>query len=236
MIIPTPTQVCILGRTNSALIERALDEIEGDAEIMVHFAATSRIEKWNPRIPYHFQDLLDVLALFEGNTAAIRGHYFRQFESWAEFMVFVEAGDQELKYLSRIVEKFGARLRGALARLEQASCAPDAADLFLSTAHRAKGLEWDIVELLGDFADPAELETMISDPNTPAESRRELLEEANLLYVAVTRARRQVALPEPLRRWLNTPSTAGGADTSAVGTTSRSTKEQPGARGPASRT
>ncbi len=54
------------------------------------------------------------------------------------------------------------------------------ADITVSTAHRSKGLEWPVVILDEDFAD-------IIDPLMPEDERKD---ETNLLYVAVTRARK----------------------------------------------
>lgn len=58
------------------------------------------------------------------------------------------------------------------------------ADITVSTAHRSKGLEWPVVILDEDFAD-------ITDPLMPEDERRD---ETNLLYVAVTRARKTLVL------------------------------------------
>jgi DNA helicase II / ATP-dependent DNA helicase PcrA len=64
--------------------------------------------------------------------------------------------------------------------------------LVLSTVHSAKGLEWDAVHLLGVY-----------DGNFPAclsaGSSDEIDEERRLLYVAMTRARRSLALYVPTR-------------------------------------
>ena len=68
-----------------------------------------------------------------------------------------------------------------------ASEAEDERPLTLSTIHSAKGLEWDEVYLLG-----------VADGSLPDArsmgNEEELEEERRLLYVAVTRARRQLAL------------------------------------------
>ena len=60
------------------------------------------------------------------------------------------------------------------------------AQVTVSTAHRSKGLEWPVVILNEDFCD-------ITDPLLSDEERRD---ETNLLYVAVTRARKQLVLNE----------------------------------------
>ncbi|EMJ2324923.1 ATP-binding domain-containing protein, partial [Salmonella enterica] len=63
------------------------------------------------------------------------------------------------------------------------------ADVTVCTAHRSKGLEWDVVALYDDFAD-------ILDPDMPVDRRDD---ELNLLYVAATRARR-LLVPDPVIR------------------------------------
>ena len=66
----------------------------------------------------------------------------------------------------------------------------------LATLHSAKGLEWDTVFLIG-----------LSDgylPITYAKTERAVEEERRLLYVGITRARRQLHLS-----WTSRPSGRG---------------------------
>ena len=64
--------------------------------------------------------------------------------------------------------------------------------LTLSTVHSAKGLEWDSVHVIGlvDGAFPSDMALT---------SETGLIEEQRLFYVALTRARNQLALYVPLR-------------------------------------
>jgi superfamily I DNA/RNA helicase len=74
---------------------------------------------------------------------------------------------------------------------------PDQAQVFLSTAHKAKGREFEQVELSDGFIDlnnPRKDERGQPLPFDP--------QEVNLLYVAVTRAQRALHLPVELRGWL----------------------------------
>jgi superfamily I DNA/RNA helicase len=78
---------------------------------------------------------------------------------------------------------------------------PAAAERVLSTAHKAKGLEWPRVRLADDFPRLEELNALDQDGLlylTPEERDQEL----NLLYVAVTRARQQLELNEAVRSCL----------------------------------
>ena len=71
--------------------------------------------------------------------------------------------------------------------------------LFLTTAHTAKGLEWDSVTVADDFTDFADLivdfgcdslEQFIQEQNYLP--NQELLDEFNLFYVAITRAKKSL--------------------------------------------
>ncbi len=78
---------------------------------------------------------------------------------------------------------------------------PRTSGVTLATLHKAKGLEWDIVFVVG-MTDGAM-------PSTYAESEAELAEEERLLHVGVTRARRELHLTwatSNARGWTNHPS------------------------------
>jgi hypothetical protein len=94
------------------------------------------------------------------------------FDSWGEVQDYVANDPQgdELKVLANLVDEYGVDI--ILQALEQTT-AEVAADVVVSTAHKAKGREWGRVRLAGDF--PGEV-----DPTQPGEMR--------LLYVAATRA------------------------------------------------
>jgi ATP-dependent DNA helicase UvrD/PcrA len=85
-----------------------------------------------------------------------------------------------------------AGVSAELARRAAAEQAPRGLGVTVASLHAAKGLEWEVVFLPG-----------LTDGNLPiihAESEEALAEERRLLYVGVTRARRQVLLSWPLAR------------------------------------
>lgn len=104
------------------------------------------------------------------------------FKSWGEVQDYVDEdpNGSELSLLVDLVDEFGADVISE--RLKECT-APENATLQISTAHKAKGLEWDVVKLASDF--PTGL-------NKKGEECKVGAEELRLLYVAVTRA--QVAL------------------------------------------
>lgn len=118
------------------------------------------------------------------------------YADWAEVQAASRDGVPGLRTLVALVEEYGEdRLSAALRGVE-----PDAAaaDVTITTAHRAKGREWDRIRLADDFARAGGDD----GPVDPAEAR--------LLYVALTRARHAVDLPDELRDAL-TPSAADAA-------------------------
>lgn len=147
----------ILCRTNATAVEefiKALDEgvaahIVGGAKELLWFAEAAL-------------DLQDGRSTSHPELAI--------FNSWEEVQQYVSEDEQggDLKLLVNLVDGFGALV--ILTALEQMPSEANA-DLVISTAHKAKGREWDRVRIAGDFPDQAEDE------------------ELRLLYVAVTRAR-----------------------------------------------
>lgn len=104
------------------------------------------------------------------------------FDSWQSVQDFVMEEDvQDLATLVKLVETYGeVELLNAID-----ACVPvDEAQLTVSTAHVAKGLEWPRVRIADDFRPPKPLE----DGTQPPISR----EEAMLAYVAVTRAQNRL--------------------------------------------
>lgn len=103
------------------------------------------------------------------------------FESWAQVKDYVEHDDAgaDLAVFVRLVDTYGAQ---SLINTTEQFVEPDKADLVISTAHRAKGREWNHVRIAGDFREPT------CDPKTGALGTIQR-QEAMLAYVAVTRAR-----------------------------------------------
>lgn len=101
------------------------------------------------------------------------------FSSWAEVKQYVAEDEQgaELKLNVDMVERFGVNVildaLGAMPKEEDA-------ELVISTAHKAKGREWDRVLIASDFVKQTK-DGEQPQPPSPAELR--------LRYVAVTRAR-----------------------------------------------
>jgi cation transport regulator ChaB len=100
------------------------------------------------------------------------------FDSWGEVEEYVQNDPQgdELALMVKLIDEYGVEaILEALDHMPQERYA----ELVVSTAHKAKGREWDRVQLSGDF--------MVED--LPPEEWR-------LIYVAATRARRVLDLSQ----------------------------------------
>lgn len=72
------------------------------------------------------------------------------------------------------------------------------AEMIFSTVHRSKGMEYDAIQIVNDFITEEKLIQLKDDNKNNAINFTKLNEEINLLYVAVTRRRNSIYLPEPL--------------------------------------
>ncbi|MEU9535836.1 UvrD-helicase domain-containing protein [Streptomyces sp. NPDC048213] len=110
------------------------------------------------------------------------------FQSWGELVEYAEEDPDgaDLLPLVEIIEDHGvAQVLDAMSRLHVES----EAEVTISTAHRAKGREWDRVRIAADFREPASKERDLEGNKLPGTVN---LDEARLAYVAVTRARQHL--------------------------------------------
>lgn len=124
------------------------------------------------------------------------------FDRWSDLARAADAHGGGLRTLRALVERYGDEVPALTERVRRAVRARAAdAPITVSTVHRAKGSEWDRVELWRDLPRvPRDPEALAAAPD-PETARA----EANLLYVAVTRARRDLLLGgtgEDVRRLL----------------------------------
>lgn len=121
------------------------------------------------------------IALQDGEMKGVKHPMLFAFSSFDELMEYVDGDcdEPEIKSMCKLISKFGERaLLAAVARCDLKTQNPD---IVISTAHKSKGLEADNVTLFNDFnfeIEDGELE--VSD------------EELNLVYVAVTRAKKNL--------------------------------------------
>lgn len=129
---------------------------------------------------YHVEQLLDLYYLkVELKDKIINKRLPMEFPTYAEYVsVASQSRDHEMEWAVRVLNEFKniPELVSSMRKHEVSD--PAQAMLIISTAHKAKGLEWPNVELGSDFPD-------LGDPEISDEITND---ELNLLYVASTRA------------------------------------------------
>ncbi|UXH55919.1 UvrD-helicase domain-containing protein (plasmid) [Pseudomonas aeruginosa] len=141
---------------------------------------------------YNLQDIEDVHSLHRNRRDLVKGKRLLQeypnFDLYKE--IAQESEDSEMQRTIRIVEQYSRTLPELFAKLRRSAVTDELeATLSVSTAHRCKGLEWDYVELAGDFQ---------FEPFNPENTREQFEDEMNLLYVASTRAMKMLAINGPV--------------------------------------
>lgn len=143
--------------------------------------------------------LYDVLNLYLDKHENIRNYIVKSMKSISELKEYCEdTGDRQVRTMVILVEEFGARLFRMIKDLRNRIVTDEEeSDVILSTVHKAKGLEYDIVELLSeDFITESEIRTELeSKDDTSEKNLPALIEEINILYVAVTRAKKKLIIP-----------------------------------------
>jgi hypothetical protein len=148
---------------------------------------------------YPWRKMNQVYALKQNQHLLITDPFIRHFESFMKFKEFVQSSqDAEYATVVKLVEKYDAQcpqlmaqLQSRLAPIEKRHC------VVLTTAHKSKGLEFDHVKLGDDFIDLNEINSAFSGPLDHS-----LVEELNILYVAISRARYSLEIPSKLKRFM----------------------------------
>jgi superfamily I DNA/RNA helicase len=181
----------VLARTNLRLLKEAIDAILYKGKRRLFFEGN--LESYT-----YMSDgasLFDVLYLRLGQTGKIRSPFIRSFGDFFELLEYIQAaGDGDLHLVVEIVQEYGPSLIDFIQRLRQLQVPRDQAEVIFSTVHKAKGQEYDTVEIMDDFLNGERIKDMLSmarkDPEYAAKlDLNKISEEINILYVALTRAR-----------------------------------------------
>lgn len=189
-----------IARTNLGLLLRAITYITEHPEVE-HIYFEGNINS------YTYADdgtsLYDVLSLQNGRISAVRDPLVQQMKDLDELEDYIEkTGDVQLAMMVEIVKEYGNQIPALLQSLKSKHTGDEErtkAEMIFSTVHRCKGMEYDAIQLVNDFA----TETGLIKQKEAAKQEGEFNaakwnEEINLLYVAVTRTRSSVRLPETL--------------------------------------
>ena len=171
----------IISRTNSSLISALIQKLQTGER------------------PYLEGGTDDLKRLLDGVQQLQRGQpsqvpEFFGFRSWKQLVDCsnTEQG-REFRTIVKLVNVYG--LTSLFKAVSGAEVSLQNATVVLSTTHKAKGGEWDSVVLADDFKIPSR--------NLAGDELFTAREELRINYVAFTRARLELTLPDNLRSWLS---------------------------------
>jgi superfamily I DNA/RNA helicase len=187
-----PTRA-VLARTNANVIVEVLDAIRARRKPFIVGRATELI------------GLLKDVDRLKKRQPALSSE-FLGLENWREVVEFSESEEGEsLRTFVQLVQQYGEeKLRAAVENVHDDE---HSADVVLSTAHKAKGCQWDSVRLATDFASSRSKEDL---GGNEAETR--------LFYVAMTRARKTLVVDPALLKHFTTKTREPRAETSLAAT------------------
>ncbi|XP_058138437.1 F-box DNA helicase 1 isoform X1 [Dasypus novemcinctus] len=197
-------QVALLSRTNASVFDEAVRVTDGEVPAKIHLIGGIK--------SFGLDRIIDIWILLQPEeerkkqNLVIKDKFIRRWihkEGFSGFKQYVTAAeDKELEAKIAVVEKYNIRIPELVARIERCHIKDwDFAEYILGTVHKAKGLEFDIVHVLDDFVKvPCARHNLPQLPHFRVESFSE--DEWNLLYVAVTRAKKRLIMTKSLENIL----------------------------------
>lgn len=191
-VAPTEHPNAVLARTNAAVMSEAIKLHTAGLKVLV-MGGTDEVASF----------VRAAMSLKAGRT--VEHVELGAFETWAQVQDYVDTdpGGEDLKLLVDMIDDPAIGPEKLLMLAEGKGVTNP--DVVVSTGHKAKGLEWATVQLLGDFHGPR----MGRTPVAPGE-RFTNAETVRLLYVAATRAQKHLDCGQVgfLAQYLK-PATAG---------------------------
>ena len=189
----------VIGRTNLGLLLKAIEYITEKKNIkQIYFEGNFN--------SYTYADegasLYDVLNLQNNKRSLIKDALIKSMDSIKELEEYIEkTEDAQLSMMLEIVKKYGNDIYDIIKSIKQKHVENDdkeKADVVFSTVHRCKGMEYDTVHLVKDFITENKVKMQAAELEKDERKINKLNEEINLLYVAITRTKNALYIPEEL--------------------------------------
>ncbi len=187
----------VLARTNLGLLLKAIEYTqERDNVQRIYFEGNIN--------SYTYADdgasLYDVLNLYNGNRRLVRDKLIANMKDLYELEDYIKKTDDvQLSMMVEIVKEYGNEIPGIIKNIKDKHVVNDdrgKADIIFSTVHRSKGMEYDTVQLVNDFITEKKIQKIKEEKKEW--DLNKLNEEINLLYVAITRTKNSLFIPEAL--------------------------------------
>jgi F-box protein, helicase, 18 len=192
----TKQSKAVIARTNLGLLLKAIEYVTEKKDLKnIYFEGNIN--------SYTYADegtsLYDVLNLFLGKKHLIKDSLIKMMKDGTELEEYIEkTEDVQLGMMLEIVKKYEDDIPSIIKKIKEKHIADndkEKAEIIFSTVHRCKGMEYDVVTLVNDFITQERIE---SESEKEEVNKAKLNEEINLLYVAVTRAKTELHIPEKL--------------------------------------
>ena len=188
----------VLGRSNLGLLLKAIELLSKNKIKHIYFEGNIN--------SYTYADegasLYDVLNLFNGNHQLVKDKLIKAMKNMEELEDYIEkTEDNQLSMMVEIVNEYGNEIPDIIKmikRMHVENNEREKAEIIFSTVHRCKGLEYDDVYLVNDFITEDKLKQILKESKVKEINIDKLNEEINVLYVALTRTRNKIHLPEQL--------------------------------------
>ena len=188
----------VLARTNLGLLLKAIEYVTEKKVKHIYFEGNIN--------SYTYADegasLYDVLNLYNENNAMIRDTLIKGMKNIEELEDYIEkTEDVQLSMMVEIVKEYENEIPDLIKSIKAKHVdnnEKEKADVIFSTVHRCKGMEYDTVYLVNDFITKEKIERQSIDKYAATYDAAKLIEEINLLYVAITRAKNTLHIPDKL--------------------------------------
>lgn len=196
--LETKTKATI-ARTNLGLLLKAIEYVKEKTNVkQIYFEGNIN--------SYTYADdgasLYDVLNLYNGKHSLIKDQLIRSMRNMNELEEYIEkTEDAQLGMMLEIVKEYGNEIPSIIKSIKDKHVKNDDkenAEMIFSTVHRCKGMEYDSIQLANDFISQKKLEKLKSNSQMGDSSISKFNEEINLLYVAITRTKNNIYIPETL--------------------------------------
>ncbi|XP_059843083.1 F-box DNA helicase 1 isoform X2 [Hypanus sabinus] len=192
-------QVAVLCKTTAAVFDEAVRIVTSSNPTkmyfiggLVKFGMSTILDIW----------MLTILEKGQATNLVIRDPFIRMFEGKGGChglrKYAVQAEDSELEEMIAVVEKYSLEIPTLVEKITNlcVNC-PSFASVVLGTVHKAKGLEFDTVQIAEDII---KVPGFRHNPIVLSQFKIDLVPciDWNLLYIAVTRAKRRLVMSRSL--------------------------------------
>jgi len=139
---------------------------------------------------YNFRRFICAYNLYKGELSKVYTPSLKTFKSWGEFVGLAhKMDDSQMLSMINLVERYRATIVPTVLNFKKQNETTRNADVFITTAHKSKGLEAYNVLVRGDFDASKRIKPCDGTPESIS-----LHQETHLAYVAVTRAKSKLAI------------------------------------------